>query len=53
MRKDPVPNLSPLRLTVLPKMAKNDSSVFYNFTLLGFLTSKMTSKFKFYLIRPT
>ncbi len=40
-------------VTVLPKMAKNKLSVFHNFTFLGFLTSKMTSKLKFDLIRPT
>ncbi len=40
-------------MTVLPKMAKNELSVFHNFTVLGFLTSKMTFKLKFDLIRPT
>ena len=40
-------------MTVLPKMAKNELLVFQNFTFLGFLTSKMTSKLKFDLIRPT
>ena len=32
-------------VTNRPKMAKNNSFVFHDFTFLGFLTSKMTSKF--------
>ncbi len=35
------------------KMAKNDLSFFCDFTFLPILTLKMTSKFKFDLIRPT
>ncbi len=39
-RKDPVSNLSPLWLTVLPKIAKNNLSVFHNFTFCSFWPPK-------------
>ena len=35
MRKDPVPNLSPLWPSVLPKMAKNNYLVFLQFCVFG------------------
>ena len=51
MRKDPVPNLSPLWPNSFVKNGQKLSRFFVLFTFLAFLTSKMTSKFKFDLIR--